>query len=134
MPFELTIVTPAGEAYQGSVEQVVLPGAEGEFGVLASHERFLSPLKVGQVEIVTPDGPLYAAIRGGFAEVSGEEVTVLVDTCALSHEIDTTQADAEVQAAMQALERAAGDDSERYAHFEEALEHAQHRLEVSRRS
>ena len=51
MPFDLTIVTPEGEAYRGSVERVVLPGSEGEFGVLANHERFLSPLRVGPVEI-----------------------------------------------------------------------------------
>jgi F-type H+-transporting ATPase subunit epsilon len=133
VPFQLTIVTPEGQAYQGEVDRVVLPGSEGEFGVLASHERFLSPLKVGQVEIETADGALYAAIRGGFAEVGGEEVTVLVDSCALSDEIDSAEADADVQAAQQALERAAGDDPDRYAHFEEALEHAQHRLEVSRK-
>ena len=132
MPFELTIVTPEGEAFAGTVERVVLPGTEGEFGVLASHERFLSPLKIGQVEIQAADGPLYAAIRGGFAEVGGDQVTVLDDSCALSDDIDTSEADADYQAAKQALDRAAADDPGRYEHFEEALEHARNRLEVSR--
>ena len=135
MPFDLTIVTPEGLAYQGSVERVVLPGSEGDFGVLASHERFLSPLRVGEVEIRTTDDTLYAAIAGGFAEVDGSAVSVLVDSCELEHEIDAARADAELIAAEQALERVAGDeDPERYRSFEAALDHARARVAVSQRS
>jgi F-type H+-transporting ATPase subunit epsilon len=134
MPFELTIVTPEGQAYQGSVERVVLPGREGEFGVLTNHERFLAPLRVGAVEILTMDGPLYAAVADGFAEVDGECVTVLVDSCELEHEIDAARADAAEAAAQQYLDKAAGnDDPERYQHFEAALERARTRGAVSKR-
>jgi len=135
VPFDLTIVTPEGLAYQGSVERVVLPGSEGDFGVLASHERFLSPLRVGEVEIRTADDTLYAAIAGGFAEVDGDAVSVLVDSCELEHEIDAARADAALIAAQQALERVAGDeDPERYRAFEAALDHARARVAVSQRS
>jgi len=130
VPFELTIVTPEGMAYQGSVDRVVLPGSEGDFGVLASHERFLSPLKVGSVEILTAKETSYAAIADGFAEVQGEAVTVLVDSCEFAHEIDVTSAQAELSAAEQALERAAGEDPDRYREFEAALERAHNRLAV----
>jgi F-type H+-transporting ATPase subunit epsilon len=134
VPFDLTIVTPEGLAYQGSVERVVLPGSEGDFGVLASHERFLSPLRVGEVEIRTTDDTLYAAIAGGFAEVDGAAVSVLVDSCELEHEIDAARADAALIAAEQALERVAGDeDPERYRAFEAALDHARARVAVSQR-
>jgi F-type H+-transporting ATPase subunit epsilon len=134
MSFELTIVTPEGQAYQGSVERVVLPGREGEFGVLTNHERFLAPLRVGAVEILTGDGSLYAAVADGFAEVDGENVTVLVDSCELEHEIDAARADAAVTAAQQYLDKAAGeDDPERYEHFEAALERARTRVAVSQR-
>lgn len=134
MPFELTIVTPEGQAYQGSVERVVLPGREGEFGVLTNHERFLAPLRVGAVEILTADGSLYAAVADGFAEVDGEHVTVLVDSCELEHEIDAARADAAEAAAQQYLDKAAGnDDPERYQHFEAALERARTRVAVSKR-
>ena len=134
MPFELTIVTPEGQAYQGSVERVVLPGREGEFGVLTNHERFLAPLRVGAVEILTVDGPLYAAVADGFAEVDGERVTVLVDSCELEHEIDAARADAAVAAAQQYLDKAAGDDDpERYQHYEAALDRARTRIAVSER-
>lgn len=133
MPFELTIVTPEGQAYEGTVDRVVLPGSEGEFGVLANHERFLSPLKIGALEIQITEGTLYAAITDGFAEVNGDEVTVLVDSCVMEHEIDFAKADAEMNEAAQALERAAGDEPERYRQFEAALEHARARVEVSRK-
>ncbi len=134
MPFELTIVTPEGQSYQGSVERVVLPGREGEFGVLTNHERFLAPLRVGAVEIITDDGPLYAAVADGFAEVDGESVTVLVDSCEFEHEIDAARADAAVAAAQQYLDKAAGDeDPERYRQYEGALERARTRVAVSRR-
>ena len=134
MPFDLTIVTPDGLAYQGSVERVVLPGSEGDFGVLASHERFLSSLRVGEIEIRTAEDTLYAAIAGGFAEVDGDAVSVLVDSCELEHEIDAARADAALIAAQQALERIAGDeDPERYRAFETALDHARTRVAVSQR-
>ncbi len=132
MPFELTIVTPEGQAYRGSVERVVLPGREGEFGVLTNHERFLAPLRVGAVEILTADGPVYAAVADGFAEVDGEHVTVLVDSCELAHEIDAARANAAAAAAEQYLDKAAGDeDPERYRQYEAALERARTRVAVS---
>ncbi len=134
MSFELIIVTPQGEAYRGNIERVVLPGQEGEFGVLAKHEKFLSTLRVGEVEITLPDEMLYAAIADGFAEVSGERVTVLVDSCELEHEIDAARADAALTRAQQALQQVAGeDDPRRYRDYEAALERAHTRISVSRK-
>jgi F-type H+-transporting ATPase subunit epsilon len=134
MPFELSIVTPDGPAYQGSVERVVLPGREGEFGVLTNHERFLAPLRVGAVEILTDEGTLYAAVADGFADVDGESVTVLVDSCELEHEIDAARADAAMAAAQRYLEKAAGSDNPgRYEQYEAALERARTRVAVSQR-
>jgi F-type H+-transporting ATPase subunit epsilon len=85
---ELVIVTPEGQAFEGTVDQVVLPGSEGDFGVLERHERFLAPLKQGAVEIKTGKGSEWAAISHGFADVSGEKVVVLADYCALAQDID----------------------------------------------
>lgn len=134
MSFELTIVTPEGESYRGAVDRVVLPGSEGRFGVLTSHERFLCPLRIGEVEILTPEGSLFAAVSAGFAEVTGDQVAVLVDSCELEHEIDAARADAALARAQRDLERVAGeDDPERYRHFEAALERARMRVSISER-
>jgi F-type H+-transporting ATPase subunit epsilon len=89
---ELIIVTPEGETYSGLVDQVVLPGSEGEFGVLEQHERTLAPLQHGAVEIRTASGSEWAAVSNGFADVSAERVVVLADSCVLASAIDKASA------------------------------------------
>ncbi|MFK7897929.1 MAG: ATP synthase F1 subunit epsilon [Myxococcota bacterium] len=93
MAVELVVVTPEGEALSEQVEQVVLPGESGEFGVLESHERFLTPLQLGPMQIIRSGGSEWAAISSGFAEVDGARVVVLVDSCALASEIDGSEAE-----------------------------------------
>ncbi len=84
MAFELTIVTPEGEAFSETVERVVFPGSEGEFGVLEGHERFLTPVKEGAVEILYPGNRTRRATIGeGFADVAAEKVVALVESCQL---------------------------------------------------
>ena len=93
MALDLIVVTPSGEAFSEPVEQVVLPGSEGEFGVLESHEKFLAPLRPGPMQVRMPDGRVeWAALSDGFAEVTGERVVVLVDECTRAAEIDVEQA------------------------------------------
>ena len=135
MSIDLTIVTPQGIVYQGPVENVVLPGAEGEFGVLENHERFLSPLKTGEVEIKTQEGSTFAAIVQGFADVDGDEVTVLVESCEVAGEIDVARAELARERASQGLGQLDQDeDSGRFDEFEAALERAENRLAVSSHS
>lgn len=88
MALELVVVTPSGEALCEEVEQVVLPGEAGDFGVLESHERFLTPLSLGPMQIIGTGGSRWAALSSGFAEVDGTRVVVLVDSCALASDID----------------------------------------------
>jgi F-type H+-transporting ATPase subunit epsilon len=93
MALDLIVVTPHGEAFSERVEQVVLPGAEGDFGVLESHEKFLAPLQPGPMQVKLPDGTSeWAAVSSGFAEVNGSQVVVLVDECFKAHEIDVEHA------------------------------------------
>ena len=89
MALELVVVTPEGEAFSEAVQQVVLPGEAGRFGVLESHERFLTPLVRGPMQILKAGGGTeWAALSSGFAEVDGQKVVVLVDACTLKGEID----------------------------------------------
>ncbi len=117
MALELVVVTPHGEAFSETVEHVVLPGAEGDFGVLESHERFLAPLKHGPMEIKLTSGTTeWAAISGGFAEVTGNHVVVLVDECFKAHEIDLAHAQhtlAEAEAELAELLRNTHDEDRR---------------------
>ena len=103
MPFELVIVTPHREVYRDRVDDVVLPGSEGEFGVLVGHERLLSPLRLGRAEIRRGGEVLFAAMDEGFARVEGGSVSVLVDACELADEIDRAAASAAAERAREAL-------------------------------
>lgn len=76
----LEIVTPQGLVFANDVKMVVLPGKEGEFGILPGHASMVSLLKVGLVEIENLDGSKdLVAIDWGYAEVEEGKVNVLVD-------------------------------------------------------
>jgi F-type H+-transporting ATPase subunit epsilon len=134
MPVDLTIVTPSGLAYRGDVDSVVLPGSEGDFGVLPGHERFLTALRTGEVQIRTGNQTLYAASSAGFADVSADQVTVMVDSCELASDIDAARADLARQRAEQGLAVLDRDaEAARSAEFEAALARARNRIAVSQR-
>jgi F-type H+-transporting ATPase subunit epsilon len=135
VPIELTVVTPDGEAFSGLVEQVVLPGSEGEFGVLQNHERFLTPLSHGVMEIRGPEGSQWAALGDGFAEVDGQHVVVMVSAHHRSEEIDRSQAEQSLEEAereLAQLEQADGAEGRR-AELEEAVASAQAMIEAHTR-
>jgi F-type H+-transporting ATPase subunit epsilon len=82
--FLFSLVAPERELYSGEVEQVDAPGAEGDFGVLAGHEPFMTTLRPGQV--IGRDGSARRVftIEGGFADVTPESFTILAENAAES--------------------------------------------------
>lgn len=135
MAIELVVVTPEGEALSETVEQVVLPGEAGDFGVLESHERFLSPLKLGPMEIHRSSGKAFAAITSGFAEVDGTRCVVLVDSCTLASDVDKAAVEAQKGEAESSLS-ALGDDEEsagERARLEGVIARAELELDVASR-
>jgi len=77
---KLSIVTPTGEIFSHEVKSVVLPGKDGEFGVLPNHSLLVSTLTVGVIEITNLDNTVEAiAINWGYVKVSEHSVDVLVD-------------------------------------------------------
>jgi F-type H+-transporting ATPase subunit epsilon len=134
MPFDLSIVTPDGEWYREPVDAVVLPGSEGDFGVLPGHERFLTPLRIGAIEVRPRTGNrLFAAIANGFADVRGDEVTLMVESCEFADEIDVARAELAHDRAEQGLAELGDSNEKRMDQYEAALERARNRLAVSRR-
>ncbi|WP_310467703.1 ATP synthase F1 subunit epsilon [Sphingomonas sp.] len=77
--FEL--VTPDKLVESGDVHMVVVPGTEGEFGVMAGHAPFMSTLRDGELAIYRTSGaaPERIPVSGGFAEVSERGLTVLAE-------------------------------------------------------
>jgi F-type H+-transporting ATPase subunit epsilon len=86
--FHFDLVSPEKIAYSGEVEQVDVPGLEGDFGVLAGHAPFVASVRPG-ILTVTVDGKHEKLIvLGGLAEVSEKGLTVLADTATSLAELD----------------------------------------------
>jgi len=85
--FQFELTSPERLVFAGEVEQVVVPGSEGEFGVLADHAPFIAMLRPGILTIVGA-GERRFVVRGGFAEVNAKGLTVLADFAAPVEEVD----------------------------------------------
>jgi len=82
MPLQFELVTPERLVRSEEVYMVVVPGSEGDFGVLEGHAPFMSTLKNGEIAIYRSsmgDSPERIAVEGGFAEVSARGLTVLAE-------------------------------------------------------
>jgi F-type H+-transporting ATPase subunit epsilon len=99
MPLQLEIVTPEKKVFSGAVDNVYLPAADGEIGILPMHAGLVTALKPGELRYLH-NGQLAAlAIGSGFAEVTQTKVVVLTDMALGEAEID-------VLSAQEAIERA----------------------------
>jgi F-type H+-transporting ATPase subunit epsilon len=85
-PFEL--VSPSSLVFSGEVQQVDVPGSEGDFGVLASHAPLVSTLRPGVLTIHEGGGAKRYFVREGLAEVNGKGLTVLAETAVPVEELD----------------------------------------------
>jgi len=104
MPLLLEIVTPERLAYSDTVDAVVLPGSEGELGVLPHHAPLLTMLGVGELRIRKSGAEESFAIVGGFLQVRPDRVVVMAETADMASEIDLEKAQQARRDAEQALE------------------------------
>lgn len=81
MALRFELVTPARLVRSEDVHMVVVPGAEGEFGVLEGHAPFMSTIRDGALQVFRTEGsaPEVIQLRGGFAEVGANGLTVLAE-------------------------------------------------------
>jgi F-type H+-transporting ATPase subunit epsilon len=106
MPLQLEIVTPERRAFTDEVDMVVVPGIEGQLGILPHHTPLISALGTGELKITQGGTEQIMLISGGFVEVRPDKVVVMADVAEHSEEIDEARA---VEARRQAeaeLERA----------------------------
>jgi F-type H+-transporting ATPase subunit epsilon len=104
MPLRLEIVTPEKLAYEDEVESVVLPGSEGELGVLPHHAPLVSTLGAGELRLRKGGQEESFAIVGGFLQVLPDKVVVMAETADMASEIDLEKAQEARRKAEQALE------------------------------
>jgi len=96
--FQFDLVSPERLLMSAEVDQVDVPGREGDFGVLAGHAPVLTTLKPGIVVVKShnlPDERIF--VRGGFAEVTPAGLTILAEEARPLAELDTAALDAEIK-------------------------------------
>jgi F-type H+-transporting ATPase subunit epsilon len=127
----LEIVTPEAKAFSEVVDMVVLPGMDGELGVYPQHVPVLTTLKPGELRIIKGGTATSLAVGEGFAEITGDAVSVLTDMALESSAIDEATAEAAVARAQAAMK----DDlsSEEVAAVQASLQKALVQLHVKRR-
>ncbi|WP_181705009.1 F0F1 ATP synthase subunit epsilon [Chthonobacter rhizosphaerae] len=95
--FKFELVSPERLVLSTEVDQVDLPGVDGDFGVLANHSPFLSTLRAGIVAVRTGSETTRIFVRGGFADVSPAGLTVLAETAIPVAELKPDQIAAEIR-------------------------------------
>jgi F-type H+-transporting ATPase subunit epsilon len=109
-PFKFELVSPQRLLVSGEVEQVLVPGAEGDMTVLAHHAPLLTTLRPGLLDIGYASGEHQRYfIRGGFAEVGPSGLTVLAETAVNLVELDAGRLAEAIKDAEDDVADAAGD-------------------------
>lgn len=96
---QVEIVTPLASAFSGEASEVIVPGWEGEFGVLPEHDIVLSVLRGGIVRITTAEGEVRFVVGRGFVEAGPDKVVVLTDSAERPEDVDKEAAAVELAAA-----------------------------------
>ena len=115
------LVSPEKLLFSGDVHQVDVPGAEGDFGVLAGHAPLMATLRPGIMTIHRDGGPLRVVVMGGFAEVNPEGLTILADTAAPLGDFDRNVLTATIKATEGDVTAADPAQRDRLAHKLEQL-------------
>lgn len=112
-----TVVTPEKVVFDGEVNMIIAPGADGEVGILPLHVPYLTMLNIGELRLkITRDGKEQEekiAVHGGFIEVYEDKVTVLAPAAELASEIDAKRADLAHERAEKRLQQAEDIDAAR---------------------
>ena len=134
--FDVSLVTPDGPVYEGEIEMLIVPGADGEIGVLARHAPLIAMLKAGstRVHVKRESEVLEFATGPGFFKVEQDRALALVDDAVDARHIDDARAREQLDAAQAELERIerGESDADRWQ-IEQRVRHAENQLAVGGR-
>jgi F-type H+-transporting ATPase subunit epsilon len=133
MPVRIEIVSQDRLVYEGNADIVIVPGSEGEMGILPNHAPLLSTLQFGILKVRIKDKEEVFAVAGGIIEVQPKLITILADSAENVQEIDVARAEAARKRAQELLEKGPTPDSDAYMKMEAALRRSNLRLEAVQR-
>lgn len=129
--FQLRVVTPNRQLLDEEVREVTAPASLGEIGVLPDHATLLTSLEIGVMTYRTDRGQARVAVRGGFAEVADNVMTVLADDAAFPEDVNAGAVEQDLRTAeAQVKDLAPADDT--FAAAEGAVKWAKARIEAAR--
>ncbi|MEM1044812.1 MAG: F0F1 ATP synthase subunit epsilon [Pseudomonadota bacterium] len=102
--FQFELVSPARLVISEAVEEVVVPGAEGDFGVLAGHAPFMSTMRPGFIEVKREGGTERIFVPGGFADTTAAGLTILAEEAIAFDDLKPDVLDAAIAEAEKTLE------------------------------
>jgi len=133
MTIRCEIVSQDRMVFEGDADMVVLPGTDGEMGILPHHSPLLTTLKFGVVRVRTKQGEEIFTVAGGVAEVQPDIVTILADAAENVEEIDITRAEEARKRAEEYLTQGTPHDTDSYFKLESALRRSNLRLDAVKR-
>ena len=114
--FHLELVSPEKLLFSGSVNDVLVPGTEGEFVVMAGHMPVMTALRPGIVDIGDTEGKhTRMFVRGGFADVTNTSLTLLAEQAIPLAEFDSAKLDQQIKDASEDVADAVGEAAKRVA-------------------
>ena len=132
--FSVSLVTPEGPAFEGEAEMLIVPGADGEIGVLARHAPLVALLNAGSTRVYRDrdsEDLLEFATGPGFFKVEQDRALALVDDAVEAREIDETRARQQLEEALAELEAVESGESEADRwQLEQRVRHAENQLTV----
>lgn len=133
MTIRCEIVSQDRTVFEGDVDIVVIPGMDGEMGVLPNHSPLLSTIRLGVVKVRYSGTEESFTITGGLVEVQPDIVTILADAAENVEDIDLARAQEARQRAEERLEEGPPAGTDAYLAAEAALRRSNLRLNVARR-
>ena len=128
---KLEVVTPERRVVETEAEQVTVPTASGEAGILPNHAPLVSALRPGVLSYTLRGATERLAIAGGFVEISNDKVSVLAGSAVAADEVDVASARADREVAEKALAAASTQPVEETEALREQLDAANARLQLS---
>ena len=133
MPIRCEIVSQDRTVFQGLADMVLLPGTDGEMGILPHHAPLLTTLKYGIIKVRWQGHETFFTVAGGIAEIQPDIITVLADAAENVEEIDVSRAQAARKRAEERLAKGIPAGSDNYLLIEAALRKSNLRLDAVRR-
>jgi F-type H+-transporting ATPase subunit epsilon len=133
MSIRCEIVSQDKMVFQGDADMVLLPGEEGEMGILPHHSPLLTTLKIGIIRVRSGGNEQVFTVAGGVAEVQPDIVTILADAAENVEEIDVARAEAARKRAEETLAKGVPADTDAYIKIETSLRKSNLRLDAAKR-